>query len=90
MELCTFRRSVGVVAGCDRREQCHSPVVLRTTVSMVATTSPDKCENGGECMDMWTHFQCNCRRPFIRPLCRHKFVEVRRILLLYYLEFYLK
>ncbi|XP_060056110.1 protein crumbs homolog 2 isoform X2 [Erinaceus europaeus] len=42
-----------VVLGCERREQC----------------SPPPCAHGAACVDLWTHFQCDCPRPYLGPTC---------------------
>ncbi|XP_011894619.1 PREDICTED: protein crumbs homolog 2 isoform X6 [Cercocebus atys] len=42
-----------VLLGCERREQCQ----------------PLPCVHGGSCVDLWTHFRCNCPRPHRGPTC---------------------
>ncbi|XP_075865142.1 protein crumbs homolog 2 [Microcebus murinus] len=42
-----------VLAGCERREQCR----------------PLPCAHGGACVDLWTHFRCDCPRPHSGPTC---------------------
>ncbi|XP_004677414.1 PREDICTED: protein crumbs homolog 2 [Condylura cristata] len=42
-----------VLLGCERREQCQSL----------------PCAHGGACKDLWTHFQCDCPRPYLGPTC---------------------
>uniref|UniRef100_A0A2K6TLV2 Crumbs cell polarity complex component 2 n=1 Tax=Saimiri boliviensis boliviensis TaxID=39432 RepID=A0A2K6TLV2_SAIBB len=42
-----------VLLGCKRREQCQ----------------PLPCVHGGACVDLWTHFRCDCPRPYRGPTC---------------------
>ncbi|KAG8512840.1 Protein crumbs-2 [Galemys pyrenaicus] len=42
-----------VLPGCERREQCQ----------------PVPCAHGGVCRDLWTHFRCDCPRPYLGPTC---------------------
>ncbi|XP_045702455.1 protein crumbs homolog 2 isoform X2 [Phyllostomus hastatus] len=42
-----------VLLGCKRREQCQPP----------------PCAHGGACVDLWTHFHCDCPRPYSGPTC---------------------
>ncbi|KAB1279560.1 Protein crumbs-like protein 2 [Camelus dromedarius] len=42
-----------VLLGCGRREQCQ----------------PLPCAHGGVCVDLWTHFHCDCPRPYSGPTC---------------------
>ncbi|XP_005082151.1 protein crumbs homolog 2 isoform X1 [Mesocricetus auratus] len=42
-----------VLPGCKRREPCR----------------PMPCAHGGACVDLWTHFRCNCPRPYRGPTC---------------------
>ncbi|XP_037020032.2 protein crumbs homolog 2 isoform X1 [Artibeus jamaicensis] len=42
-----------VLLGCERREQCQPP----------------PCAHGGACVDLWTHFYCDCPRPYSGPTC---------------------
>ncbi|XP_021564784.1 protein crumbs homolog 2 [Carlito syrichta] len=42
-----------VLPGCKRHEQCH----------------PLPCAHGGACVDLWTHFRCDCPRPHSGPTC---------------------
>ncbi|XP_054376546.2 protein crumbs homolog 2 isoform X3 [Pongo abelii] len=42
-----------VLLGCERREQCR----------------PLPCVHGGSCVDLWTHFRCDCPRPHRGPTC---------------------
>ncbi|XP_006158317.1 protein crumbs homolog 2 [Tupaia chinensis] len=42
-----------ILLGCDRREQCQ----------------PLPCAHGGACVDLWTHFRCDCPRPYSGPTC---------------------
>ena len=42
-----------VLLGCERREQCQ----------------PLPCVHGGSCVDLWTHFRCDCARPHRGPTC---------------------
>nr|XP_051711281.1 protein crumbs homolog 2 isoform X1 [Oryctolagus cuniculus] len=42
-----------VLVGCARREQCQ----------------PLPCAHGGACVDLWTHFRCDCPRPHSGPTC---------------------
>uniref|UniRef100_A0A2K6M9P5 Crumbs cell polarity complex component 2 n=1 Tax=Rhinopithecus bieti TaxID=61621 RepID=A0A2K6M9P5_RHIBE len=46
-----------VLLGCERREQCQ----------------PLPCVHGGSCVDLWTHFRCNCPRPHRGPTCADEF-----------------
>ncbi|XP_016066557.1 PREDICTED: protein crumbs homolog 2 [Miniopterus natalensis] len=39
--------------GCKRREQCQ----------------PLPCAHEGVCVDLWTHFHCDCPRPYSGPTC---------------------
>ncbi|XP_036187356.1 protein crumbs homolog 2 [Myotis myotis] len=39
--------------GCKRHEQCQ----------------PLSCAHGGACVDLWTHFHCDCPRPYSGPTC---------------------
>ncbi|KAK0403298.1 hypothetical protein QR680_016845 [Steinernema hermaphroditum] len=52
-------RSVDVRPGCERRVQCEA----------------DTCQNGARCVDLWTDFRCECRRPFLPPYCINKLEE---------------
>ncbi|KAI6055209.1 protein crumbs homolog 2 [Marmota monax] len=45
--------SDNVFLGCERQEQCQ----------------PLPCAHGGACMDLWTHFRCDCPRPHSGPTC---------------------
>lgn len=45
--------SDNVLLGCERREQCQ----------------PLPCAHGGTCVDLWTHFRCDCPRPQSGPTC---------------------
>ncbi|XP_036040973.1 protein crumbs homolog 2 isoform X2 [Onychomys torridus] len=42
-----------VLLGCKRREPCQ----------------PLPCAHGGACVDLWTHFRCDCPRPYHGPTC---------------------
>ncbi|EPQ16848.1 Crumbs like protein 2 [Myotis brandtii] len=42
-----------VLLGCRRHEQCQ----------------PLSCAHGGACVDLWTHFHCDCPRPYSGPTC---------------------
>lgn len=42
-----------VLLGCERREPCQ----------------PLPCAHGGACVDLWTHFRCDCPRPYHGPTC---------------------
>ncbi|XP_072816205.1 protein crumbs homolog 2 isoform X2 [Vicugna pacos] len=42
-----------VLLGCGRQEQCQ----------------PLPCAHGGVCVDLWTHFHCDCPRPYSGPTC---------------------
>uniref|UniRef100_A0A4X1UK47 Crumbs cell polarity complex component 2 n=1 Tax=Sus scrofa TaxID=9823 RepID=A0A4X1UK47_PIG len=42
-----------VLLGCGRQEQCQPP----------------PCAHGGACVDLWTHFLCDCPRPYSGPTC---------------------
>ncbi|KAH7727975.1 CRE-CRB-1 protein [Aphelenchoides avenae] len=59
VDLMTPQRSVDVSPGCSRREQC------------TAST----CQNSAKCIDLWTEFRCECKRPFLGPLCANQLVE---------------
>ncbi|CAL4154580.1 unnamed protein product, partial [Meganyctiphanes norvegica] len=48
---------VNVEEGCPREEQC----------------APNPCKNGGECVDLWTMYQCNCERPYLGNTCQLSF-----------------
>uniref|UniRef100_A0A8D2DKK3 Crumbs cell polarity complex component 2 n=1 Tax=Sciurus vulgaris TaxID=55149 RepID=A0A8D2DKK3_SCIVU len=45
--------SDNVLLGCERQEQCQ----------------PVPCAHGGTCVDLWTHFHCDCPRPHSGPTC---------------------
>lgn len=45
--------SVNLIPGCDRTDQCM----------------PDPCSGRGQCKDMWHHFDCDCRRPYVGHTC---------------------
>nr|XP_035112904.2 protein crumbs homolog 2 isoform X2 [Callithrix jacchus] len=42
-----------VLLGCKRQEQCQ----------------PLPCVHGGACVDLWTHFHCDCPRPYRGLTC---------------------
>lgn len=42
-----------VFLGCQRQEHCQPP----------------PCAHGGVCVDLWTHFHCDCPRPYSGPTC---------------------
>lgn len=42
-----------VLLGCGRQEQCQPP----------------PCAHAGVCVDLWTHFRCDCPRPYSGPTC---------------------
>ncbi|XP_061055934.1 protein crumbs homolog 2 isoform X3 [Eubalaena glacialis] len=42
-----------VLLGCGRQEQCQPP----------------PCAHAGVCVDLWTHFRCDCLRPYSGPTC---------------------
>uniref|UniRef100_A0A8C5L610 Protein crumbs homolog 2 n=1 Tax=Jaculus jaculus TaxID=51337 RepID=A0A8C5L610_JACJA len=42
-----------VILGCERREPCQ----------------PSPCAHGGTCVDLWTHFHCDCPRPYDGSTC---------------------
>nr|XP_021489017.1 protein crumbs homolog 2 [Meriones unguiculatus] len=42
-----------VLLGCEHREPCQ----------------PLPCAHGGACVDLWTHFRCDCPRPYHGPTC---------------------
>lgn len=44
-----------VVPGCPREEQC----------------SPNPCQNGGHCTDIWQDFSCKCERPYLGHTCQY-------------------
>ncbi|XP_023557423.1 protein crumbs homolog 2 [Octodon degus] len=48
--------SQNAVVGCERREQCQ----------------PLPCAHGGACVDLWTHFHCDCPRPYSGPTCANE------------------
>nr|XP_003470687.1 LOW QUALITY PROTEIN: protein crumbs homolog 2 [Cavia porcellus] len=48
--------SGNVVLGCEHREQCQ----------------PLPCAHGGACVDLWTHFHCDCPRPYSGPTCANE------------------
>lgn len=41
--------------GCERHEQCQPP----------------PCAHRGACVDLWTHFHCDCPRPYSGPTCAY-------------------
>ncbi|OBS70228.1 hypothetical protein A6R68_01231 [Neotoma lepida] len=45
--------SGNVFLGCKHREPCQ----------------PLPCAHGGACVDLWTHFRCDCPRPYHGPTC---------------------
>ncbi|MBZ3889584.1 Protein crumbs-like protein 2 [Sciurus carolinensis] len=45
--------SDNVLLGCERQEQCQHV----------------PCAHGGTCVDLWTHFHCDCPRPHSGPTC---------------------
>uniref|UniRef100_A0A8C0WPK0 Protein crumbs homolog 2 n=1 Tax=Castor canadensis TaxID=51338 RepID=A0A8C0WPK0_CASCN len=45
-----------VLLGCERHEQCQ----------------PSPCAHGGACVDLWTHFHCDCPRPHSGPTCANE------------------
>lgn len=45
--------SGNVLLGCEHREPCQ----------------PLPCAHGGACVDLWTHFRCDCPRPYHGPTC---------------------
>lgn len=44
-----------VLLGCERHEQCQPP----------------PCAHRGACVDLWTHFHCDCPRPYSGPTCAY-------------------
>lgn len=48
---------VGVEMGCPRTDHCR----------------PNPCQNGGACNDLWTFFNCSCRRPFLGDTCQFSY-----------------
>nr|XP_014332865.1 PREDICTED: protein crumbs homolog 2 [Bos mutus] len=42
-----------VLLGCWHQEHCQPP----------------PCAHGGVCVDLWTHFHCDCPRPYSGPTC---------------------
>nr|XP_020727816.1 protein crumbs homolog 2 [Odocoileus virginianus texanus] len=42
-----------VLLGCQHQEHCQPP----------------PCAHGGVCVDLWTHFHCDCPRPYSGPTC---------------------
>lgn len=47
----------GIDMGCPRTAQC----------------SPNPCQNGGHCKDLWSDFSCSCQRPFLGHRCQYNF-----------------
>lgn len=47
------KKSSHLVLGCDRKAPCQ----------------PQPCQNGGQCLDLWDEFVCECVRPFIGETC---------------------
>ncbi|XP_015992915.2 protein crumbs homolog 2 isoform X2 [Rousettus aegyptiacus] len=45
-----------VLLGCERHEQCQPP----------------PCAHRGACVDLWTHFHCDCPRPYSGPTCAYE------------------
>lgn len=45
--------SENVLLGCERHDPCQ----------------PLPCAHGGTCVDLWTHFHCDCPRPYGGPTC---------------------
>lgn len=41
--------------GCEKPEWCHL----------------DSCSHQGQCVDLWTEYKCDCRRPFYGNICSH-------------------
>uniref|UniRef100_A0A8C9V612 Crumbs cell polarity complex component 2 n=1 Tax=Scleropages formosus TaxID=113540 RepID=A0A8C9V612_SCLFO len=48
-----FPEGSGVQMGCSKTDWCHS----------------EPCSNRGRCVDRWTSFYCDCRRPFYGDRC---------------------
>uniref|UniRef100_A0A914ED71 Protein crumbs n=1 Tax=Acrobeloides nanus TaxID=290746 RepID=A0A914ED71_9BILA len=59
VDLFDPERSIDVVSGCERREQCAA----------------DTCQNSAKCIDLWSEFRCDCLRPFLAPDCLHQLQE---------------
>uniref|UniRef100_A0AC35UH70 EGF-like domain-containing protein n=1 Tax=Rhabditophanes sp. KR3021 TaxID=114890 RepID=A0AC35UH70_9BILA len=53
-------RSVDISAGCNKVDHC----------------AENPCQNNSECQDMFTHFVCLCKRPFMQPFCIKTLSEV--------------
>ncbi|KAF2366724.1 EGF-like calcium-binding domain [Trinorchestia longiramus] len=47
---------VAITEGCPREEQCE----------------PNPCRNSGRCSDLWSSYECHCRRPYLGRTCRLK------------------
>ncbi|KAG5834971.1 hypothetical protein ANANG_G00267180 [Anguilla anguilla] len=43
--------------GCHKTEWCQ----------------PDPCSDHGQCIDLWTHFRCDCHRPFHGDSCEEEY-----------------
>ncbi|XP_033614877.1 protein crumbs homolog 2 [Fukomys damarensis] len=48
--------SGNIILGCEYHEQCQ----------------PQPCAHGGACVDLWTHFHCDCPRPYRGPTCANE------------------
>uniref|UniRef100_A0A915E4J3 Uncharacterized protein n=1 Tax=Ditylenchus dipsaci TaxID=166011 RepID=A0A915E4J3_9BILA len=59
LDMLNKQRSIDVWPGCVRQPQC----------------SVNTCQNGGQCIDQWTSYSCQCKRPFVGKLCEHRIVE---------------
>ncbi|KAG9342195.1 hypothetical protein JZ751_016697 [Albula glossodonta] len=46
-----------VQMGCSKTEWCH----------------PDPCSGQGRCVDLWTHYKCDCHRPFHGDSCAQEY-----------------
>uniref|UniRef100_A0A914VEG2 EGF-like domain-containing protein n=1 Tax=Plectus sambesii TaxID=2011161 RepID=A0A914VEG2_9BILA len=51
--------SLNVALGCPRLTQCTN----------------DTCSGNGKCVDLWDHYSCDCKRPFLPPQCAESLVE---------------
>ncbi|XP_065104358.1 protein crumbs homolog 2b isoform X1 [Paramisgurnus dabryanus] len=48
-----FETELDVQVGCERTEWCH----------------PDPCSDRGRCVDLWSNYTCECRRPYYGHNC---------------------
>ncbi|KAJ8379598.1 hypothetical protein SKAU_G00003760 [Synaphobranchus kaupii] len=52
-----FSPNQSLELGCNKTDWCH----------------PDPCSGHGHCVDLWTHFRCDCHRPFHGHSCAEEF-----------------